>query len=720
MIGQDLASAQRLVTGFKALIEYEQLSPERALEFDQVAASAVHPRFPGALLVWPRQGKPPVYYAVTADSAEWRRLRPLLLAYVGPTLTSFNGRPEPLLPDQVPVERYLSGGNWYTVARLVPGIADEVQKMAQRSMHRLLAMLESMPTITHTAPEPTSRLLARFVDCLNGDDYTGAEQILAVCKSELRVDALNLLFLQVRLLAHFGRWQDIVNLPQFASLCQTRRPPYITATLLEAVYHTSAPEAQCSVEAFLTCYTPERRALARPLLQLPIPPSAGHSALRLYAAEALTVEPLDAELERAVLAHAATLGEFAHALLAKRPTGAPAEESKSSAVVHAPLSVAKSTMVEAERTNTLIAIGEALTRIEQLDDQQRVSLFRSELFKQLYNALVSESGGSAPPRNWNEWFNRLSDPAFVSAHELLQRATTEWPAAKLIDTVDISSFVTAASTVPDCPPAADRLADALPALAKWVAEDPQFPRAGMRPIYEILLYHLVLGVRRGAEVFESAALLVRALLEVGTTPQAYEVLLDDCLDLLGDGMAKRRVYWLFTVIEETILNACPAPGVRQRFWLACYQRLSQVQAYLTPGHRMVLAGLSISLGWPTLPEPVSVAEKQDDLSEQMCKALEGKSVGIYTLTETAGRQAGQALRDIVPSLRVLISNDLVGTPGLKNMAQVADLFVLVTASAKHAASGFIQQHRPKDKVLLFANGQGFTSIVRAVEEYVTG
>jgi hypothetical protein len=526
--------------------------------------------------------------------------------------------------------------------------------------------------------------------------------------------------LQVRLLAHFGQWQEIVDLPQFASLCQTRKPPYITAALLEAVYHTSAPQAECSVEAFLACYTPERRALARPLLRLPIPPSAGYGALRLYAAEALTLERPDAELERAVLVHATTLGEFAQALLAKRRTDVPVKAPKSSADVHAPLSIAKSTMVEAERTNTLTAIGDALTRIEQLDDQQRVSLFRSELFKQLYNALVSETGGSAPPRNWNEWFDRLSDPDFVSAHELLQRATTEWPAAQLVDTVEIGAFVTAASTVPDCAPAADRMADALPALARWAAEDPQFPRAGMRPVYEILLYQLVLGVRRGAEVFESAALMVRALLEVGMTPQAYEALLDDCLDLLGDGMAKRRIYWLCTVIEETILNACPAQDARQRFWLACHQRLNQIQAHLSPGQRVVLANLATSLGWPTLSAPDADSEAQDDLSELMFKALEGKTVAIYTLTEAAGRQAGQALRDIVPSLRVSISNDLVGTQGLKNMAQGADLFVLVTASAKHAATGFIQQHRPKDKALLFASGRGFTSIVRAVEEYVTG
>lgn len=720
MIGQDLSLAERLINGFRELIEYEQLPLELVQEFDQVSASALSPGFPGAMLVWPRQGKPPVYYAVAADSAEWRRLRPLLLAYLGPTLTSFNGWSEPLLPDKIPVERYLSNGNWHTVARLVPGTATGVQEMAQRSLHRLFAMLESMPKITHSAPEPTSRLLARFVDYLNGDDYAGAEQILAICKSELRVDALNLLFLRVRLLAHFGKWQEIMDLPQFASLCQTRKPPYITATLLEAVYHTSAPEAACSVERFLACYTPERRALARPLLQQPIPPACGYGALRMYAAEALIVEPSDAELERAVLAHAAALGEFADALLAKRHADAPVEERKPSAVARAPLSIVKSTMVVAERTNTLTAIGEALTRIEQLDDQQRVSLFSSELFKQLYNALLSETGGSAPPCNWNEWFARLSDPAFVSAHDLLQRATTEWPAAELVDTVEIGDFVTAASTVPDYAPAVDRMADSLPALTRWAAEDPQFPRAGMRPVYEILLYHLVLGVRRGVEVFESAALLVRALLEVGTTPNAYEALLNDCLDLLGDGMAKRRVYWLFEVIEETILNACPAPDARQRFWLACHQRLSQVQAFLTPGQRIALASLATSLGWPAISEPVAAEGAQGEQFELMLKALEGKSVAIYTLTEAAGRQARQALQDIVPSLRVSISNDLVGTPGLKHMAQAADLFVLVTASAKHAATGFIQQHRPKDKALLFANGRGFTSIVRAVEEYVTG
>ena len=41
--------------------------------------------------------------------------------------------------------------------------------------------------------------------------------------AELRLDALNLKFLEVQLLAAFGDWTGIVDLPGFANLCLARR-----------------------------------------------------------------------------------------------------------------------------------------------------------------------------------------------------------------------------------------------------------------------------------------------------------------------------------------------------------------------------------------------------------------------------------------------------------------------------------------------------------------
>ena len=67
-------------------------------------------------------------------------------------------------------------------------------------------------------------------------------------------------------------------------------------------------------------------------------------------------------------------------------------------------------------------------------------------------------------------------------------------------------------------------------------------------------------------------------------------------------------------------------------------------------------------------------------------------------------------------IKIYTSNDKAGNPSLENFAKTADIFVIVTSSAKHAATEFIQKNRPKDKTTLFAAGKGSSSIIRALEE----
>jgi hypothetical protein len=53
------------------------------------------------------------------------------------------------------------------------------------------------------------------------------------------------------------------------------------------------------------------------------------------------------------------------------------------------------------------------------------------------------------------------------------------------------------------------------------------------------------------------------------------------------------------------------------------------------------------------------------------------------------------------------------------MAENSDIFVLTSLSATHAATDFIRHHRG-DRPLLYAQGKGFTSILRVIEEYLIG
>lgn len=725
MIGHDANATAKFVAACRDAVDFDSLTSEARLQFDELIGTALLPQFPGALLAYPQQNEATIYYAISASAAEWRRLRPLLIAFAGPTLTSFNGWPEPFLPDS-PLEIFLLSGDWHIVVRLVPGDAPRVRQMLQRSLSRMLRTIASAPITTYLAPQPTSRLLSNFVDCLNGNDRSGAERILEICQSELRVDALNLSFLRIQLLGHFCDWRAIREMPEFNSLCYTRKSPLVTQALLESLYqgHASVLNPGETFDSKHAYWRDEVRPLARSLIRLPIPRDYPAGALRLYALEALSADPRRPDLEAAVLAHRTAIGELADALDQSGRNGLTTSTTRGTALIdttaQSSIGDAQRALVTAETVDTLATFAEAFVQLAGLDEQRRKELLQSEPFRSVWQNLRVESGGISPPTGWIEWLRRLSEPEFTSAFSVLKRAVVEWPASALEDPAEILALANAIGAVPDVAPANERIADALPLLVSWAAEDPHFPRPAMMPVYETLLFHLVVGARRAATVLDSATLLIRALLTIGLPVTQYRALLDDCIELAGGGVGIRNVYWLLDLLEETILNPAPSPEHRQAFWYAVHARLMSLRSHLSPGQRLAVSRLATTLGWQANEiEPFAMPEKSD-LLDQLHICLSGKNIAIYSLTESAARQAAQAIAAIAPEAKVTLSSDTCGTAALKSIAQNSDIFVVATASAKHAATGFIQQMRPREKPLLFAAGRGFTSIVRAIEDFVLG
>ena len=74
------------------------------------------------------------------------------------------------------------------------------------------------------------------------------------------------------------------------------------------------------------------------------------------------------------------------------------------------------------------------------------------------------------------------------------------------------------------------------------------------------------------------------------------------------------------------------------------------------------------------------------------------------------------LNKILPDIKVHTSHDKGGSPQLESYAKTADIFVIATSAAKHAATEFIQKSRSKDKTTLYAAGKGSSSILRVLEE----
>ena len=69
-------------------------------------------------------------------------------------------------------------------------------------------------------------------------DRRGAEQAIQFLRSNMRLDAINLGAMFVRVRSRFQEWEQICQLDIFPSLCQARRAGKITDLLAEAAYRT--------------------------------------------------------------------------------------------------------------------------------------------------------------------------------------------------------------------------------------------------------------------------------------------------------------------------------------------------------------------------------------------------------------------------------------------------------------------------------------------------
>lgn len=96
--------------------------------------------------------------------------------------------------------------------------------------------------------------------------------------------------------------------------------------------------------------------------------------------------------------------------------------------------------------------------------------------------------------------------------------------------------------------------------------------------------------------------------------------------------------------------------------------------------------------------------------------LVGKTVGISTLTETAGKRAVEILEGLFPGIVIKLNHDKVATDKLKHLAKTADYFIFCNKSAAHQS-----YYSVKDitKDIIYPAGKGSSSIVRALIGRVT-
>ena len=579
-------------------------------------ATATDPTFPGALLPRMRPDGSVVWYAAAPTAQAWRRLRPLLLSYAGPTVTTFSGLPA-ILDGSDPAELILMQAGVFSAALLVP--PNRGTALAARALARLVAAIARAPGDVPRPSPSTGALLANLDMCLAAGDRAGADRCLTVLREEWRLDVVNLRFVEVRIASAFREWPQLASQPWFDDLCLVSKPAFIAQELIEALWQTR-------------------------LLPFADDPA---DLRRRYLGE---VRPIYLDL------------------LAELPQGI---NGASEAIAE----------LEAE-----IAGAAPSSRAANSEQEEHAA------------------------KGWLAWVTAVAGGDIRDAAAAARKAAMEQPASSVsaeeAETVAVQLQILALRD-----DSRTALRAALPELVQWLADDTGYPRSAMRPFYEAALTIFTLLEERGRAARDVLLEVFDTLLSLEPSPPDYRRHLQDAAVLVSGEAGTSTAYWLIALAESLLRNPSSDGPARLALLNEILASLQPISGLLTAAQRAAYSRVAIVANWPPLAEATAPPSPPGTPS-----GLAGKLLGLYTLTESAGRQASDALSEAFPGVRVEVSSDYVCTPRLRALARDADLFVLATASAKHAATDCIQRHRSPDSLIAYAAGRGATSILRAVEE----
>ena len=208
-----------------------------------------------------------------------------------------------------------------------------------------------------------------------------------------------------------------------------------------------------------------------------------------------------------------------------------------------------------------------------------------------------------------------------------------------------------------------------------------------------------------------AGLIALTEIVLRSSPQArqYAELLDDLRSESNRWVGPDRATIVLD-LADLLARAAPADEeARLRLAMALLRPLHDHRTRLEPDQAGFAAQLSAELRtgleWPAA-EQAGPGQALTDVG--------GLNVLLYSLDEGVLARTAALLETLAPGAEVRLSHDHVGTPRLRQQARGADLIVLATRCAKHAATGFIRSHARPSAQVTEADGSGSASMLRAV------
>lgn len=688
----------------------------------EITNSALNEKFPGSILPYLVEingTKTINYFAVAPTIEKWRELSPLIYAYAGQTLSDFQ-KFTSNFEDGSENETWIRE-HFPFAARIQPGKSKEKRILLIQALSSLQKNISRAKRSKFSFQEPISELIKEFELALNNLDKKEVERILNLLDTGSRLEGVNLRFLEIRFYSAFGEWDKIIESSFLRDICQIKRPTNITRTIINAFfyYHFSHFEEDSDIQSFLDIFNNKIRTVSGNIFNfLPVKPSETDLvtfAFSLFSDEEENrklFKELKQELKPEIYPKLVKVWNLLVQKTGKYQVqpfqdALPPEEIKLSEQ-----DLIGELLLRLKTEDSLVLYNQLLENLKELPDN----------FKSIINPTLSEisSEGIRVPSNWIEWAELLYDEDFSNFKEIADKARDDWPIkSNFNDPVKVVKLVEIIENMSEGSIAKMRLNDALSYLITWLENDEEFPNPSFVKLYNCILTIYIDIPNISDNMLKSSQKLISAMFNLGLNNSSYADLIDILQILISRANGYKHLAWISDILEQSIESSCPDMNLRKDLFHSALKNMRSYASKLTLIEKKILTGIFLILD---ISDPIfeitPEQEQEENIDSSPLKKLEGLKIGIYSLTESAVRRAKEILESLVPSITVYLNHDHGLTRQLESMANNCDIFVMVTSSAKHAATIPIQNiRRTNNKPLIFPIGKGFSSIISELINY---
>ncbi|UQX87632.1 hypothetical protein M6D93_15175 [Jatrophihabitans telluris] len=643
-------------------------------------------------LILPRRdlaALPAILYVVCWDSAHAGRVRPLLEAAVAHSWCSFDGRVTPLALSD-PVERaILDLVGPATTFKLRP--TQESAGPTFRALQRLVSSLAETSLRTPTAARPVGRMLREFDLAL----ASGAVQTSLTLLKEIEgfggISHENVAFLQIRRLAQLGHDQDLLTHGSLPTLVYTDPPRLVREAVLGAwararVIPVLGADGLDAAIALIRDSDPDIAMLADSTL------------FGTKDAGVATVCALVALLRQDIamaVAFKENSGVAPDVLALARALAA------ASSVVDAPqifLPVVSNETRPAAPANEVIDQATAEDSVDESEDDLvgtlQESVDQAPHMDQVPQPVAQDS--------WLAWVEHLGTSGQVNIDA---GTADQWAPASSIDD-QLAAAVDGLSEL---------AVDDLLAGVTWFLEtdDPENPASATAMA---LIRRYLLSERFAPSDLGALCSLIQIFLRGGPGRDTYRELLDDLRSYAPQWVAVTTATRVLDIADAFVCGPAVDAAGRSGFVTTLLAPLNAQKRRLPVSLRN-LAGLichdvELDLDWT-----VQEVEPDADAAAEHVSSLDPQIL-LYSLDIGTLARVQSAIKTQWPGARVALSAVKVGNQSLKGQSRGADIIVIATRRAAHAATGFISDNARADARIVYPDGSGSGSMLRVVESAI--